>query len=49
MTNAKGQGFWKGFVYGLVTPLVVGLAVTAFGTLVVLLGGRRQLGDGEQQ
>lgn len=47
MVHAKDQGFWKGFVYGLVAPIAIGLTVTVFGTLAVWLGARRQIGDGE--
>ena len=47
MANGKnGGGFWKGFVYGLLTPLGVGLGVTLIGSLVVLVTGRKQMGDG---
>lgn len=45
MANARDQGFWKGFVYGIVTPMALAVGVTIIGMIAVAVGGRRELGD----
>lgn len=43
---ARENGYWKGFVYGLLTLPAVGLVATLIGSIVVLVSGRKQMGDG---
>ena len=40
MANGRNGGFWKGFVYGLLTPLAVGLGVTVISTVALAIVGR---------
>lgn len=37
----NGNGYWKGFVYGLLTPFVIGIGVTVLASLAVAIGGKR--------
>lgn len=41
MANANG-GFWKGFVYGLLTPLGVGVGLTLLASIAVAIGGTKR-------
>ncbi len=45
MVHAREQGFWKGFVYGIVTPMALALGVTIIGMIAVAVGSRRGIGD----
>ena len=44
MANSK-NGYWKGFVTGLLLVPGIGITVTLLATVVMALGGRKNLSE----
>lgn len=38
----KEPGYWRGFVWGLFTPAIIGVGATVIGTVIALVVGKRQ-------
>ncbi len=36
----KEKGFWRGFVWGIFTPAIAGLGLTALATVAAVIVGR---------
>ena len=41
MANGKNNGYWKGYVFGLLTPFVLGIGLTIIASIAVAIGGKR--------
>lgn len=45
MANGRNGGFWKGFVYGLLTPMAAAIGLTLVASLVMAAGGGMKKGN----
>lgn len=46
MSNGQQQWSWRAYVYGLMTPLALGIGITVLSTIAVLLTRPRGLNAG---
>jgi hypothetical protein len=44
----RDQWSWRSYVYGLLTPMAVGVGATVLTMILVLVTGRPAVGDGKE-